>query len=45
MIEPELGVIPVVDCGAGVEIPIYIDGVKTLGENQDCTIAIIRACR
>ena len=31
MIEPELGVIPVVDCGAGVEIPIYIDGQKTIG--------------
>ena len=31
MIEPELGVIPVVDCGAGVEIPIYIDGVRTIG--------------
>ena len=31
LIEPELGVPPVVDCGAGVEIPIYIDGVKTKG--------------
>ena len=31
MIEPELGVPPVVDCGAGVEIPIYVDGVKTKG--------------
>ncbi|MDE0193429.1 MAG: hypothetical protein OXQ90_18905, partial [Gammaproteobacteria bacterium] len=26
MIEPELGVPPVVDCGAGVEQPIYVNG-------------------
>ncbi len=32
MIEPELGVPPVIDCGAGVEIPIYVDGVKTIGD-------------
>jgi len=31
MIEPELGIPPVVDCGAGVEIPILVDGVKTKG--------------
>ena len=31
MIEPELGVPPLVDCGAGVEIPIYVGGVKTVG--------------
>lgn len=31
LIEPELGVPPVVDCGENVEIPIYIDGVKSKG--------------
>ena len=31
MIETELGVPPVVDCGASVEMPIYVDGVKTTG--------------
>ena len=31
MIEPQLGVPPVVDCGAGVEIPIYVDGEPTRG--------------
>ena len=31
LIEPELGVPPVVDCGAGVEQPIYVDGVATTG--------------
>ena len=32
MIEPELGVPPLVDCGASVEMPVYIDGVKTKGD-------------
>ncbi len=31
LIEPELGVPPVVDCGENVEIPIYVDGVKYVG--------------
>ncbi len=31
MIELELGVPPVVDCGASVELPIYVDGVRTIG--------------
>jgi hypothetical protein len=31
LIEPELGIPPVVDCGENVEIPIYIDGVKNKG--------------
>lgn len=31
MIEPMLGIIPIVDCGASIEIPIYVDGIKTLG--------------
>jgi hypothetical protein len=31
LIEPELGVPPVVDCGENVEIPIYIDGVTNVG--------------
>lgn len=31
LIEPELGVPPVVDCGENVEIPIYIDGVRHIG--------------
>ena len=32
MIEPALGVPPVVDCGAGVEQPIYVEGVATVGD-------------
>ena len=32
MAEPELGVPPVVDCGANVEMPIYVDGVKSVGD-------------
>ena len=32
MIEPHLGVPPVVDCGASTEMPIYIDGEKTIGD-------------
>ena len=32
MIEPELGIPPVVDCGAGVEIPVYVDGKKFQGD-------------
>ena len=32
MIEPELGVPPKVDCGDGVEIPIYVDGEKFTGD-------------
>ena len=32
MIEPELGVPPIVDCGAGVEIPIYINGERFQGD-------------
>ncbi|MFP6598450.1 MAG: hypothetical protein VCC01_13405 [Candidatus Hydrogenedentota bacterium] len=31
MIEPELGVPPLVDCGTGVEIPIYVSGEVTIG--------------
>ena len=31
MIEPELGVPPVVDCGTSVEIPIYVNEVKFTG--------------
>lgn len=31
MIELELGVPPVVDCGASVELPIYVQGVRTIG--------------
>ena len=31
MIELELGVPPVVDCGATVELPIYVQGVRTIG--------------
>ncbi len=31
MIELELGVPPVVDCGASVEVPIYVDGVRSIG--------------
>ncbi|MBL6831946.1 MAG: hypothetical protein ISQ70_11080 [Pirellulales bacterium] len=37
LVEPELGVPPKVDVGAGVEIPIYVDGVKTKGfVGEDC---------
>ena len=32
MAEPELGVPPVVDCGANVEMPIYVDGEKSVGD-------------
>ena len=32
MIEPELGVPPVVDCGAGVEQPIYVNGERSIGD-------------
>ena len=32
LIEPELGVPPLVDCGAGVEQPIYVDGEKIVGD-------------
>jgi hypothetical protein len=32
MIEAELGIPPVIDCGASVEMPIYVDGVKTQGD-------------
>jgi len=38
MVESELGVPPKVDIGKGVEIPIYVDGVKKrdqLGRNCD----------
>ena len=31
MAEPELGIPPLVDCGAGVEQPIYVDGEKITG--------------
>ena len=31
MIEPELGVPPVVDCGEGVEQPIYVNGDRSVG--------------
>ena len=31
LIEAELGLPPAVDCGAGVEQPIYVDGVATVG--------------
>jgi hypothetical protein len=31
LIEPELGVPPVVDCGTSVEIPIYVNGVEFVG--------------
>ena len=31
MIEPELGIPPVIDCGTSVEMPIYVDGIKTIG--------------
>ena len=31
MIEPALGVPPTVDCGANVEMPIYVNGAKTVG--------------
>ncbi|MDE0421705.1 MAG: hypothetical protein OXK76_12580 [Gammaproteobacteria bacterium] len=32
LIEPDLGVPPVVDCGAGVEQPIYVNGAKIQGD-------------
>ena len=32
MIEPELGIPPVVDLAAGVEVPIFVDGKKYIGE-------------
>ena len=32
MAEPELGVPPTVDCGASVELPIYVDGEKSVGD-------------
>lgn len=28
MCEPELGVVPNIDCGAGARIPVYVDGVE-----------------
>jgi hypothetical protein len=31
MVEPHLGVPPVVDCGTSVEMPVYVDGVKNIG--------------
>ncbi|MBM4184504.1 MAG: hypothetical protein FJ207_09780 [Gemmatimonadetes bacterium] len=31
MIERELGVPPVVDCGASVELPIYVHGARSIG--------------
>lgn len=31
MIEPELGIPPQIDCGANVEMPVYVDGVKSIG--------------
>ena len=31
MVEPELGVPPKIDLGAGVEIPLYVDGVQARG--------------
>jgi hypothetical protein len=31
MIEPELGIPPQIDCGANVEMPVYVDGVKYVG--------------
>lgn len=35
MVEPYLGVPPKVDLGKGVEIPIYVDGVKQTGKVGD----------
>ncbi|MED5556516.1 MAG: hypothetical protein VX576_10940, partial [Pseudomonadota bacterium] len=32
MIEPALGVPPRVDCGANVEMPVYVDGVQSIGD-------------
>ncbi|MXY53235.1 MAG: hypothetical protein F4Y86_12020 [Gammaproteobacteria bacterium] len=32
LIEKELGVPPTVDCGANVELPIYVNGAKTIGD-------------
>ena len=28
LIEPELGVVPTIDCGEGVRVPIHVDGVE-----------------
>ncbi len=32
LIEKELGVPPSVDCGANVELPIYVNGAKSIGD-------------
>ena len=32
LIEEELGVPPAVDCGANVELPVYVNGAKTIGD-------------
>ena len=28
LVEPELGVVPTIDCGEGVRVPIHVDGVE-----------------
>ena len=36
LVEPELGVPPKVDLAKAIEIPVYVNGVKTLGELPEC---------
>ncbi|MEM8670603.1 MAG: hypothetical protein AAGG48_23965 [Planctomycetota bacterium] len=36
LVEPELGVPPKVDLSKAIEIPLYVNGIKTLGELEIC---------
>ena len=34
MVESELGVVPTVDCGVGVRVPIHVDGVEVFEDQS-----------
>ena len=34
LVEPALGVVPAVDCGEGVPIPIHVDGVEVFEDQE-----------
>ena len=36
MVEPQLGVPPRIDLGAGVEVPLYVDGIQKRGVLKSC---------
>ena len=34
LVEPELGVVPTIDCGEGVRVPIHVDGVEVFHDQE-----------